>query len=237
MPHPLRLTQSALSAAILLALAGGGQAAAQGATAAIPLAQGHLPSYTASYAISGAAKGTMTWTVTHGAATTVVEIHQVVSGQVEDDRVVLTSRGLRFVTVQEKVQAPGLKLTIAAHAKGGKIDETAKVNGRPETITYPYGKATLVNVALLPVLAGLGLQPGEKQVVQDVILKHGRTVPIGLATTAQAKLTTPAGTFQAVPVTLSGAGPTQQAFIATKGNLLVKYQNGQTTITLQKVTR
>ena len=245
MPRPTRLLTVLLPAILVLALTGCGGSASKGhsggtsknLTDSFPLAQASLPSYTASYAITGPVKGSMTWTLTQGATTTGVAIHQVIGSQVEDDRIVLTRKGLRFVSAQETVTAPGHHLTIAAHVKGKRIYETANVDGKAEAVNYPFGSRTLVNVAVLPTLAGIGVQPGQLQVVQDVILKHGVEVPIGFTANSRTKVTTPAGTFQVVPVTLSGSGANQQAFIDTQSHVLVKYLNGQTKFSLVQLSR
>ncbi len=207
-------------------------------TNAFPFASASLPSYTASYAISGSTQGTMTWTIApEGQTETLVTIQQQFQGNVETDHVVLTRKGLRFVSAQEEATAPGHHLTISAKVQGKKIVETANVDGKAEAVSYPVTGQTLVNVAMLAVLAGLDVQPGQLQVVQDVILKHGTAVPIGFTANDRAKVTTPAGTFSVVPVTLSGSGPNQKVFIDTQSHVMVKYQNGQTTISLTKLSQ
>lgn len=247
MPRRTRLLATLVPAILALTLAGcGGGSTPQSKsggtsnnlTSAFPLATASLPAYTADYDISGAAKGTMRWTIaSQGQKETLVTIHQQLQGSVEDDRIVLTRQGLRFVSAQEELTSPGHRLTISAHLQGKQIVETANVDGKAESVNYPYGKQTLVNVAVLPILAGLNLQPGQLQIVQNVLLKHGVAVPIGFTANDKAKVTTPAGTFDCVPVTLSGSGPNQKAFIDTKNHVMVRYLNGQTTITLVQLTQ
>lgn len=241
-----RLATVFLPAALALLLTGCGGSApkspkggtSNNLTNSFSFATAALPSYVASYAITGPAKGSMTWRIApQGQDETVVTIHQELQGNVENDRIVLTRKGLRFVSAQEDVTAPGHHLTISAHVQGKRIVETANVDGKAEAVNYPFGKQTLVNVAMLPTLAGLTMNPGDLQVVQDVILKHGVAVPIGFTANDRTKVTTPAGTFSVVPVTLSGSGPNQQVFIDTQRHVLVKYLNGQTTISLIQLSR
>ena len=247
MPRPTRFMQVLVPALLGLALAGcGGStppssksgAASNNLTDTFPLATATLPAYKATYDISGPVKGSMTWTVApHGRSQTLVTIHQAIGTSVEDDRIVLTRTGLSFVSAQEDLTAPGHHLTISAHLQGKQIVESANVDGKPEAATYPFKPRTLVNVAVLPTLAGISMQPGQLQVVQDVVLKHGAAVPIGFTANDRTKVTTPAGTFTCVSVTLSGSGPNQQAFIDTKAHVLVRYLSGQTTITLVQLSR
>ncbi len=217
---------------------GSSQSTSNNLTNGFPLASASLPSYTANYQISGAAQGTMTWTVTQqGQNETLVTIHQQVGSQVEADSIVLTRKGLNFVSAQEDASAPGHHLTISAKLKGKKIVESATVDGKAESVSYPVSGATMVNVSMLAVLAGLNVQPGQLQVAQDVILKHGVAVPIGFTANDRTKLTTPAGTFSVVPVTLSGSGPNQKVYVDTQHHVVVKYLNSQTTITLTKLSQ
>ncbi len=207
-------------------------------TNAFSFASASLPAYTADYAITGAGTGSMSVTVAQqGRSETLVKVHQEIATTVEDDTIVLTRKGLGFVSAKEDATAPGHHLTISAKVQGKKIVESATVDGKAESVSYPFTQKTLVNVALLAVLAGTDLHPGQLQIVQDVILKHGVAVPIGFTANDRTKVTTPAGTFSVVPVTLSGSGPNQHVYVDTQNHVMVKYVNNQTTISLTKLAR
>ena len=249
MPRRARLAALLAPAAAVLLLAGcgspttkspsssTGKSKSNNLTSSFSFASAVLPSYTADYAITGPAKGTMTWTVSQAGSHTIVAVHQDYAGNVESDRIVLTRQGLRFVSAQEDVAGQGHHLTISAHVQGKKILESANLDGKAESVSYPFGKETLVNVAILPTLAGLTVKPGDLQIVQDVILKHGVAVPIGFTANDRTKVTTPAGTFATTPITLSGSGPNQKAFVDMQNHVLVRYVNAQSTFNLVRLTR
>jgi len=235
LPAVLAITVAGCGGTAPKSSSGGGSS--NNLTNGFPLTGASLPSYTADYAITGAATGTASWTVTQSGQETLVTIQTNIAGSAETDKLVLTRKGLRFVSAEEVATAPGQRFTITAKLQGKKIVETANVNGKAESISYPYTKTTVVNDALLPLLAGLDVQPGELQVAQDVILKHGVAVPIGFTANDRTAVTTPAGTFHCVSITLSGSGPNQKVYIDTGAHVLVRYVNNQTTFTLQKLTR
>ena len=248
MPRWTRFTAAALPTLVALAVAGcGGPSPHHGAdkskrasqntsnnlTNGFSFAGTSLPTQSLSYRLSGALSGTVTWRITQlGPDQTLLVMHQVIGTKVEDDRVVLSRRGLRFISAEEVITSPGHRVTFSARVVGKKIVDSGNVDGKTATVKMPYGPNTIANIALLPTLAAVDVKPGQLQLVQNAIIKTGTEVPIGFTANNPTKLTTPAGTFICVPVTLSGSGPNQKAFIDTKSHTLVQFQSGQTTLTL-----
>jgi hypothetical protein len=226
-----------LAFAAALWLAAGAVPAA--AAPAIPLAQAHLSAYEATYAISGAATGRETWQIRAGShGTTDVTLKTSVSGESETDQLVLGARGLGLRSARERLTAPSLAVTITATVSGTSVNEVAVVNGQTEHVHYPMTATSYANEALLPTLAGLRLKSGERSVIHDIILQHAEDAPVGIAVGAATEITTPAGTFHCLAVTLSSAGGRQTAWVATGAQpVLVRYANGQTTFTLTSLTR
>ena len=216
-----------------------GAAVPVAAAQAIPLAGADLAAYDATYAISGAVTGRETWQVPAGArGTTDVTLETAAGPARETNRLVLAARGLALRSVHETLRAPGLVATITARASGGRLSETAVVNGRVEHAEFPIAPTTYANVALLPTLAGLALRPGERAVVHDVVLKHAGVVPIGLAVADGGRVRTPAGTFRCLAVTLAWSAGSQTAWVSTGPEpVLVRYRNPQTTFTLTSLQR
>jgi hypothetical protein len=212
----------------------------QAAARPIPLADAHLSAYRATYAITGAVRGTQTWRVSpDGSALTTVVVQTRLPGERESQTFVLGAHGLRPRSVFEEVHASALSMTIHAVAVGRKIDETAVVNGKTEHVTYPLAPTTVINATLLVTIAGLRIRAGEVSVIHDVVLQHAEDAPVGLSVGDRATtIRTQAGTFTCLPVTLSSASGHQTVWLSTGPEpVLVRYANGQTTFTLTALAR
>ncbi len=193
----------------------------------LPLSTAQLPPYTATYTASGTVNGTLTWTVTapsNGQIT--VSIHQSVGGAVEDDTVVLQSKGLGFVSAKADSTAQNKSVSISAHAVGNEIIENADLNGLKEAKTLPLSANTVVNVALLPTLAGIDVAPGQRQTISDLVLEQSGATTLDVSTGPTTTVKTPAGTFRCVPITLSGTAGTQTACVDPTNHVLVRYIDG-----------
>ncbi len=248
MSHWTRFAAAALPALLAVAVAGCGgpsphrgqdksksasQNTSNNLTNGFSFAHTSLPAQSLNYQLSGALSGTVTWRITQqGPDRTLLVMHQVIGTKVEDDRVVLTRQGLRFISAEEVITSPGHRVTFSARVAGKNIVDSGNVDGKTATVKMPFGPNTIANIALLPTLAAVDVKPGQLQLVQDAIIKTGTEVPIGFTANDRTSVTTPAGTFNCVPVTLSGSGPNQRAFIDTKSHTLVQFVSGQTTLTL-----
>ncbi len=201
----------------------------------LPFATAALPSYVATYRIEGVSTGTQSWSVSNRGTETTIRIQEAMGSSTQDETVVLKRDGLGLVSAQATASGTP-SVAISAQVQGEDIVEKATLNGIPEAKSFALRGQTLVNVALLPTLAGLDVAPGEQESITDVILENAMASTLQLTTGKPLRLTTSAGSFSCIPISLSGSAGRQTAFVAPKQHLLVRYEDGTTVVILTKVT-
>jgi len=226
----LRQALALASAVLAFGLAGCGGAAAGSS----PLAGARLQTGTTSYAISGAVKGTATWTIRAEGADVDVTIRQALPQDTEVDRIVLKKSGLGLVSVTETITGGGHHVLITGKLQGGKLLEHATVDGKKSTYSLPWTSSSVVNEALLTAVAAIAPRSGAEFELEDVIVQHASTARVGVSAGAAVKVRTPAGSFSCVPVTLAAGGTKQTVWVERASHRMVRYQNAQTTFTLTK---